>query len=62
MSARVRPPGGWLPWVAVTVGLLLFGGANAHLIYVAYLSEPSCVPHLKVADGTGGYGAARSAC
>jgi len=62
MTARARPPGGWLPWLCVAAGLLLFGGANAHLVYVAYQSEPDCVAHLKVADGSGGYGAARSAC
>jgi hypothetical protein len=62
MNGRARPPGGWLPWVLVTAGLLLFAGANAHLIYVAFQSEPGCVEHLKHADGSGGYRAAGSAC
>lgn len=59
---RIRLPGGWLPWVLVPAGLLLFAGANAHLVYVAFQSQPDCVEHLKVADGSGAYRAARSAC
>ena len=62
MSGRARLPGGWLPWVLVPVGLLLFAGANAHLVYVAFQSQPECVDHLKSADGDGGYRAAKSAC
>ncbi|MER2535957.1 MAG: hypothetical protein ABTQ31_12425 [Rhizobiaceae bacterium] len=62
MSVRARRPGGWLPWVLVPAGLLLFAGANAHLVYVAFQSQPDCVDHLKSADGNGGYRAARSAC
>ncbi len=43
---------------------LLFIGANAHLVYVAISSQPSCVPHMKADDqgGTGGFRAARPAC
>lgn len=46
----------------VTAGVLLFVGANAHLVYVALGSQPECVPHEKTADGAGTYRAARSAC
>ncbi|MBX3531358.1 MAG: hypothetical protein KF849_12170 [Rhizobiaceae bacterium] len=62
MNGRARPRGGWLPWVLVPAGLLLFAGANAHLVYVAFQSQPGCVAHLKAADGSGGYRAAKSAC
>ncbi len=42
----------------------VFIGANAHLVYVAISSQPSCVPHMKADDqgGTGGFRAARPAC
>lgn len=59
---RPRLPGGWLPWLLIPVGLLLFAGANAHLVYVAFQSQPDCVPHVKGADGGNGYRAAKSAC
>ena len=38
-------------------------GANAHLVYVAFVSQPDCVPHLKEAGRDGGaFRAADSAC
>ncbi|WP_315918306.1 hypothetical protein [Mesorhizobium sp. SP-1A] len=49
----------------VAAGVLLFVGANAHLVYVAFASQPACVPHLKAAGEKGGatpYRAADSAC
>ena len=51
-----------LVWVLVPAALLLFAGANAHLVYVAFQSQPECVLHLKSADGDGRYRAAKSAC
>lgn len=45
---------------AVTVVVLL--AANAHLVYVAFASQPDCVPHLKAAGEDGLFRAARSAC
>jgi hypothetical protein len=48
-------------WMLIPTGLLLFAGANAHLIYVAVVSQPDCVKHSKAA-GEGGYRAAKSAC
>ncbi len=62
MRGRARLPGGWLPWVLVPAGLLIFAGANAHLVYVAFQSQPECVEHLKSDNGDGGYRAAKSAC
>ena len=64
MSGRARPrlAGGWVPWVLVPAGLLLFAGANAHLVYVAFQSQPECVDHLKAAGDGEGYRAAKSAC
>ena len=59
---RVRLRGGWLPWLLVSAGLLLFAGANAHLVYVAFQSQPGCVPHVKDTGDGSGYGAAQSAC
>ena len=48
--------------VAVSAGLLLFAGANAHLFYVAVQSQPDCVQHVKGAGDGNGYRAAQSAC
>ena len=44
----------------VIVGVLL--AANAHLVYVAFSSQPDCVAHLKGAGEQGTYRAAKSAC
>ncbi len=51
-----------LVWVLVPAGLVLVAAANAHLVYVAVASQPSCVEHSKVAGGNGVYRAATSAC
>ncbi len=59
---RLRLPGGWLPWLLVPAGLLLFAGANVHLVYVAFKSQPECVAHVKDTGDSGGYRAANSAC
>ena len=48
--------------VAVAAVFIL---ANAHLIYVAFESQPDCVPHLKASGGQASglqYSAAKSAC
>lgn len=46
-----------------TVGIAILLGANAHLVYVAFRSQPECVPHAKAPDGSGdGFRAAKSAC
>lgn len=47
----------------VSAGLLLFVGANAHLVYVAIASQPDCVAHLKAAGSEPGqFRAAKSSC
>lgn len=64
MSASAKPSRrmAWLAWLLVPAGLLLFAGANAHLVYVAFRSQPDCVEHLKAAGEGEGYRAAKSAC
>ena len=50
----------WL-WVALCV--IVFVGANAHLVYVAISSQPDCVAHIKdKGEAPGQYRAAKSAC
>lgn len=61
-SAKPLRRRGWLVWVLVPAGLALFAGANAHLVYVAFQSQPDCVNHLKAAGDGEGYRAAKSAC
>lgn len=66
MTAQRAKAGFWtrvLVCVMVLGGLLLFFGANAHLVYVALDSQPDCVSHFKDADAAnGGFRAAKSAC
>lgn len=53
----------WLIGLFVAAGVLLFVGANAHLVYVAFESQPECVAHLKDnGSDSGRYRAAKSAC
>lgn len=64
MQSRERH---WKPRVLIAVlvgvGVLLFAGANVHLIHVAVSSQPDCVPHLKAAGAAPGtFRAAKSAC
>ena len=59
---RARLTGGWPFWLLIPAGLLLFAGANAHLVYVAYRSQPDCVAHIKDTGDGGGFRAAGSAC
>ncbi|HKP25819.1 MAG TPA: hypothetical protein VJV39_18270 [Dongiaceae bacterium] len=52
-------------WLAVATGLLLFVGANAHLVYVAVTSQPGCVAHLKPGESDpqrASFSAAQSSC
>lgn len=55
-------PGRWMAWLLIPAGLLLFAGANVHLVYVAVTSQPDCVAHLKEPGDGDGYRAARSSC
>lgn len=43
-------------------GVALFVLANAHLISVAFSTQPDCVPHAKAMSEASGYRAARSSC
>ena len=53
----------WMVGLCVLAGVLLFVGANAHLVYVALASQPDCVDHLKEAGSEPGqFRAAKSAC
>ncbi len=51
-------------WIAVAVAVaLIIAAANVHLVYVALVSQPACVPHLQAPDHGGTtYRAAKSAC
>lgn len=51
---------GWIVGLGI-VAVLLF--ANAHLVYVAFTSQPDCVSHLKLPDGSADhFRAAKSGC
>ncbi len=51
---------GWMIGLGLVAVLL---GANAHLVYVAFTSQPACVSHLKVPDGSQDhFRAAKSGC
>lgn len=61
--ANPRKPRKWLVWVGVAAGVALFLGANAHLVYVSFTSQPDCVPHATTAGSDGApMLAAKSAC
>ncbi|CAN7689179.1 hypothetical protein LJR030_003176 [Rhizobium sp. LjRoot30] len=50
-------------WLVVAVVALVLIGANAHLAYVAFNSQPGCVAHLKdKGEAPGKFRAAKSAC
>lgn len=50
-------------WLLIPLAVLLFAGANVHLIYVAFSSQPECVDHLKRRiPGTDRFRAAKSDC
>jgi hypothetical protein len=52
-------------WSAIGAGLLLLLVANSHLVYVAIVSQPECVAHVRQGEGSGRDGkfsAARSSC
>ena len=55
------PRGRLLVALLVVAGAALVIGANAHMVYVAAVSQPDCVAHLKPGE-TGGFAAARPAC
>jgi hypothetical protein len=50
-------------WLLAGLGLLTFVGANSHLVYVASISQPDCVEHLRETGGSSGqFRAATSSC
>ncbi|MCW5720666.1 MAG: hypothetical protein KIS86_05935 [Devosia sp.] len=50
----------WLIGLGIVAVLAL---ANAHLVYVAFSSQPDCVSHLKLPDGSANhFRAAKSGC
>ena len=52
-------------WLAVGAGLLLVLIANSHLVYLAVVSQPDCVAHVRQGEGSakdGKFSAARSSC
>lgn len=64
MTRQTTMPRRTLVWLGVAAGLLLFAGANAHLVYVAASSQPDCVPHVRAGNAAarGQFSAARSSC
>ena len=52
-----------LLWLLIpAAAVVLFVGANAHMVYVAFQSQPECVAHLKQAGSGGQFRAAKPAC
>jgi hypothetical protein len=54
-----------LVWAAIGAGVLLLLVANSHLVYVAIMSQPDCVDHLRQGEGDakqGQFSAASSSC
>jgi len=52
-------------WLAIGAGLLLVLIANSHLVYMAVMSQPDCVAHVRQGEGSakdGKFSAARSSC
>ena len=62
-SQRLSRRGRWT-LIGIAVGIVaVFAVANAHLVHVALVTQPDCVPHLKAPDEGGtAYRAAKSAC
>ena len=58
--------GNFTPQVSLDppAGLLLVAAANWHLVYVAVISQPDCVAHLRAgsAQSSGQFSAAKSSC
>jgi len=54
-----------LLWAMIGAGLLLVLIANSHLVYIAVISQPECVAHVRQGEGgqkDGKFSAARSSC
>ncbi|WP_065754029.1 hypothetical protein [Bradyrhizobium paxllaeri] len=60
---RARPMIGL--WVVLAAAVAVLVAANAHLVYVAIMSQPACVAHLRQGEGDaarGRFSAAKSSC
>lgn len=67
MSTPAGAPARRVNWRVVSLliaglGVALLVAANLHLVYVAFASQPDCVPHVRTAGEDGTFRAARSAC
>ena len=63
MTTRHRSKSAILVFSLIAAACALCVGANAHLLFVAYDSDPGCVAHLKDAGtGPGQFKAAKSSC
>jgi hypothetical protein len=54
-----------LLWIMIGAGLLLVLIANSHLVYMATVSQPECVTHVRHGEGVaeqGKFSAASSSC
>jgi hypothetical protein len=65
LNKRARTPA-WV-WLLLALVAAVFLAANGHLIYVATMSQPSCVEHLRQGQGQGStdqgrFAAAQSSC
>ena len=64
-AARHRTRTRAILWLAIGAGLLLVLIANSHLVYMAIVSQPDCVAHVRQGEGSakdGRFSAARSSC
>jgi len=53
----------WKVLSCVAAGLAFLFAANAHLVFVAFDSQPECVAHSKIGSGTDNkFSAAKPAC
>ena len=57
-----RPRSALLAWLLVAVGVSVLIFANAHLVYVAFTSQPDCVAHARTIGEGAEFRAAKSAC
>ena len=64
LPTRPRSRSRTVALILVTAGLALVAAANAHLVYVSFVSQADCVPHLKEPGdpAKNSYAAARSSC
>ncbi len=53
-------------WLLVAAGLLLVVAANWHLVYIAVMSQPDCIEHLRPGESNSAnpraFSAAKSSC